>query len=93
MPTDDDSVLEQPPLTLEGDETMPVDPSNLEVALTGMANESGAASASRMRRFDQLAADSSAMWSVAQTTPTQFAALAQRTVAEAGLKIGLGLVG
>jgi len=47
-----------------------VEAGNLQVALTAMASEFGAASASRVRRFDQLSVDSSSMWSVALTTPT-----------------------
>ncbi|GAG18711.1 unnamed protein product [marine sediment metagenome] len=49
-----------------------------------MANSSAAGSARRSSRADQLAGDAAAMWSVAMTTPTQFAALAQRSIAEAG---------
>jgi len=57
---------------------------NLQVALTAMANGTASASVRRTDRADQLGGDAAAMWSVAMTTPTQFAALAQRTIAEAG---------
>ena len=48
---------------------------NLQLALTALGNEFGAASAARVRRFDQLAADSSSMWAVHLTTPTVFAGM------------------
>jgi hypothetical protein len=57
---------------------MPVDPSNLEVALTGMANSAAAANERRVGRFDQLSADSAAMWSVHLTSPTVLAGMGLR---------------
>jgi len=82
-PTDNDGILEPPPINL-GDDEMPVDPSNLEVALTAMANSVQQSAQRRVQRADQLAGDSDRMWTVAMTTPTQFAALAQRAVNESG---------
>lgn len=61
-----------------------VDDGNLSVAMTAMANEFGASAARRSGRFDQLAGDSSAMWAIAMTTPTQNNSLALRTAAESG---------
>lgn len=61
-----------------------VDTGALSVAMTGMASEFGASAARRTHRADQTAADASAMWSIAMTTPTQTAALAYRTATEAG---------
>ena len=57
---------------------------NLTIAHTAMANEFGAAAARRTNRADQTAADASAMWSIAMTTPTQNSALALRTATESG---------
>jgi hypothetical protein len=47
-----------------------IDPVVAQSLNTGFADESKAASASRMRRWDQLAADSATMWSVYLTSPT-----------------------
>jgi len=63
---------------------MAVDPSNLSVALTAMANEFGASAARRTSAADQLASDSQRMWSIAMTTPTVNAALGYRTATESG---------
>lgn len=57
---------------------------NLQVALTGMANEAGAASGIRIRRFDQLAADASSMWAVHLTTPTILAGMGFRVAQQSG---------
>lgn len=57
---------------------------NMTIAMTAMANEFGAAAARRAGRFDQLGADAAAMWSVAMTTPTNFAAYAMRVANESG---------
>ena len=54
---------------------------NLQVALTALGNEFGAAAASRVRRFDQLAADASSMWAVHLTTPTVFAGMGYQAAA------------
>jgi hypothetical protein len=76
------------PTLTNGDEEMAApeiyEVGNLTVALTSLGNEFGAGAANRMRRSDQLSGDSQAMWSIAMTTPTQFAALAYRTTVEAG---------
>jgi len=87
MPEPTDDILEvdlEIPGTENGDNTMPVDSSNLEIALTGMANGAAASHDRRVSRADQLAGDSAALWSIAMTTPTQFAAQAQRTANESG---------
>ncbi len=47
-------------------------------ALSGMSVEASAASTRRVGRFDQLGADSAAMWAVALTTPTVFAGMGFR---------------
>jgi len=71
----------------EGEEEMPeqiAEHGNVTVALTAMADEFGAAAASRVRRFDQIAADSSSMWAVSMTSPTIMAAHGMRVASEAG---------
>lgn len=57
---------------------------NLVVALTGMANEFGASAARRTQRADQVAADASAMWAIAMTSPTVMAAHGMRVAGESG---------
>jgi len=57
------------------------EPGNLTVAMTGMANEFGAAAARRVNRFDQLAADAASMWAVALTSPTVMAGMGYQTAA------------
>jgi hypothetical protein len=42
--------------------------------MTGMSGEASGASARRSARFDQLAADSGALWTVAMTSPTIYGA-------------------
>lgn len=42
--------------------------------ITGMSGEMSGASARRSARFDQLAADSGALWTVAMTSPTIYGA-------------------
>lgn len=54
---------------------------NLTVALTGMANEFGAAAARRVSRFDQLASDAASMWAVALTSPTVMAGMGYQAAA------------
>lgn len=61
-----------------------VDEGNLAVAMTALANEFGASAARRASRADQLAGDSSAMWSIAMTTPTVNAGIGYRTAVESG---------
>lgn len=61
-----------------------VDPGILNAALSSLAGEFTAGGASRMRRMDQLAADSASMWAVALTSPTVSSALGFRTAAESG---------
>lgn len=73
------------PLTVSGGTVSDgVDPSNLQVALTAMANEFGASSGRRSARADQLSGDSQAMWSIAMTSPTVNAAMGYRTATESG---------
>lgn len=52
--------------------------------ITALSAAAGSAHERRVGRFDQLAGDSAAMWSVAMTTPTTNAALGYRTVVESG---------
>lgn len=52
--------------------------------ITALSAHAGAAAASRTHRFDQLAADSAAMWGIAMTTPTVMAAQGIRAVNESG---------
>lgn len=42
--------------------------------VSGLSSEAAGSSTSRVRRWDQLAADSASMWAVALTSPTVFAA-------------------
>lgn len=74
------------PLPIEGDKMAEtgVDPANLQVALTGMANEFGASASRRTQRADQVAADASAMWAINMTTPSVMAAHGMRIAAETG---------
>lgn len=51
-----------------------VDPAVHSTIMTGMSGEASGASARRSARFDQLAADSGALWTVAMTSPTIYAA-------------------
>lgn len=51
-----------------------VDPSVQSTIMTGLSQEATAASASRTRRFDQLAEDTASLWAVAMTSPTIYAA-------------------
>lgn len=60
------------------------EPANVQVALTGMANEFGAAAARRVNGADQLSSDSQRMWAIAMTTPTVMAAHGMRIASEAG---------
>tara|TARA_R110000803_G_scaffold210718_2_gene283402 strand:- start:26135 stop:26386 length:252 start_codon:yes stop_codon:yes gene_type:complete len=60
------------------------DPDNLTIALTGMANSFGAAAGRGNDRANQLAGDSSAMWSIAMTSPTVMAGFGIRTATESG---------
>ena len=55
-----------------------------EQALGASVQEFQAINGRRVSRFDQLGADSAAMWAVALTTPTQNSALALRTATESG---------
>jgi hypothetical protein len=57
---------------------------NLSQASSNLAVESGAAAGSRVRRWDQLAADAASMWAVALTSPTVMAAHGMRVASEAG---------
>ena len=87
MTPDQDGVFEPNPIIIEEEimaENAVAEAANIQTALTGMMNETGAASARRMGSADQLSGDSQRMWTIAMTTPTQFAALAQRVVGEAG---------
>ena len=61
-----------------------VDDGLLNISLSGLATASAAATQRRTDAADQLSADSQRMWTIAMTTPTQFAALAHRTTAETG---------
>ena len=71
-------------LPVEGEESEPVmaeslvDASIQSGALSNLATEQAAAAARRIGRFDQLAADSAAMWTVALTTPTVMAGMGFR---------------
>ena len=57
---------------------------NLTVAVTGMANEFGAAAARRVNGADQLSGDSQRMWTIAMTSPSVMAAHGMRIAAEMG---------
>lgn len=57
---------------------------NLQVALTGLANEFAASAARRSSRADQLSGDTQAMWAVALTTPTVLASTGIRLLSESG---------
>ena len=61
-----------------------VDDGILSMALSGLATEMTACNARRTQRADQTAADASAMWAIAMTTPTVNAAMGYRTAVESG---------
>ena len=87
MPNPTDDILDvdlEIPGPENGDDTMPVDPTNLELALTGMANGAAAASDRRVSRADQLSGDSQSSWTIAMQSPTFNMANAQRIVTEGG---------
>ena len=87
MPDPTDDTLEVDldiPGTENGDDTMPADATNLEIALTAMANGASAASSRRVDRADQLSGDSQASWTIAMQSPTFNMATAQRVVTEGG---------
>lgn len=54
---------------------------NLTVAMSGMVQEFTAITGRRVSRFDQLAADSSAMWSNFLTSPTVLAGMGYQAAA------------
>lgn len=58
-----------------------MEPANATLALTALGNEFGAAAGSRVRRFDQSAADANAMWSVALVSPTVLAGMGYQAAA------------
>lgn len=85
MPPDDDSVIvldHDSEVSDMADST--VDPGNLAVAMTVMANAAAAGSARRTDSADQLAGDSQRMWSIAMTTPTVMAAKGMQIASESG---------
>lgn len=51
-----------------------VDETVQSTIITGMSGEMSGASARRSARFDQLSADSGALWTVAMTSPTIYGA-------------------
>lgn len=61
-----------------------VDDAVTGAVLGGMTTAAAASADSRTRRFDQLAADAGAMWSVAMTTPTTLTGMGYRTMVESG---------
>lgn len=69
------------PKETEVDPNQKCESGNLQVALTAMANEFGAAAAMRTRRMDQLAEDSASMWAVALTSPTVLAGMGYQAAA------------
>ena len=64
------------PVPGEGEDKM--EANNLNIAMTAMGNEFGAAGARRVNSADQLASDSQRMWSIAMTTPTVLAGMGFR---------------
>ena len=71
----------------EGDVEMPeqiAEKGNMEVVLTGMGGEFGAATGRRVGRFDQIAADAASMWAIAMTSPTVMAAHGMKVASEMG---------
>lgn len=61
-----------------------VDPGNLAVAMTVMANAAAAGAARRTDAADQLATNSQYMWTNAMASPTVTAAMGYRTAVESG---------
>lgn len=62
----------------ENQATSQAEPNVMQAILTGMANEAASGAARRSSRFDQLAADSAAMWGIHMTTPTIYAGMGFR---------------
>lgn len=80
-------VVAEPTTPVLGDEVMAqenYEPGNLQVAMTVLGNEFGAAAGRRVNGADQLAADSQRMWTIAMTTPTVLAAQGVRLMSESG---------
>lgn len=61
-----------------------VDPGNLAVAMTVMANAAAAGAARRTDAADQLSINSQYMWTNAMASPTINAAMGYRTATESG---------
>ena len=80
MPPDDGTVE----VPIGKDETMPAEAGNMDIAMTAMAQEFGAAAGRRVNSADQLSSDSQRMWSIAMTSPTVMAAHGMRIASEAG---------
>lgn len=60
------------------------EPNVMQAILTGMATDAAGASSRRTSRFDQLAADSAAMWGIHMTTPTIYAGMGFRVAQQSG---------
>lgn len=74
------------PIPGEGDELMAasVDENVMSAVLNGQAKDAAAGESRRISRMDQLAADASAMWTVAMTSPTIMAAMGFRVAQQSG---------
>jgi hypothetical protein len=77
----DDPTIDIPICSGGGSE---VEPNNLQVCMTALGNEAAAASSRRTNRADQLAGDSSAMWSVYLTSPNAMTGIGFRTLQQSG---------
>lgn len=61
-----------------------VDASAQSSIISGLSGEFAGAAAARVRRMDQIAADTASMWAVAMTTPTVLAGMGFRMASESG---------
>lgn len=82
MPPDDGIV--SVPVDSSEESEMPAEAGNMDIAMTAMAQEFGAAAGRRVNSADQLSSDSQRMWSIAMTSPTVMAAHGMRIASEAG---------
>lgn len=82
MPPDDGIV--SVPVDSSEESEMAAEQGNMDIAMTAMAQEFGAAAGRRVNSADQLSSDSQRMWSIAMTSPTVMAAHGMRIASEAG---------
>mgnify|MGYP006992596526 CR=1 FL=1 len=84
-PMPDTTIVEVPVTLGEGVGSMAAAEENvMQAVLSGMATDAAAGASRRISRFDQLAADSAAMWGISMTTPTILAGMGFRVAQQSG---------